>query len=122
MSKNLVIVESPAKAKTIEGYLGKDFKVASSMGHIRDLPKGGDAIDIENGFEPTYEVSPEKKDIIQKLKKLAEDAEMVYLASDEDREGEAISWDLQEVVDLADKKTRRMVFREITHNANLIAI
>jgi DNA topoisomerase I len=78
MSKNLVIVESPAKAKTIEGYLGKDFKVASSMGHIRDLPKGGDAIDIENDFEPTYEVSPEKRDIISKLRKLADDATTVY--------------------------------------------
>jgi DNA topoisomerase I len=117
MSKNLVIVESPAKAKTIEGYLGKDFKVASSMGHIRDLPKGGDAIDIENGFEPTYEVSPEKKDVISKLRKLADDAEMVYLASDEDREGEAISWHLKEVLDLTDKKTRRIVFTEITKKA-----
>jgi DNA topoisomerase-1 len=122
MSKNLVIVESPAKAKTIEGYLGKDFKVASSMGHIRDLPKGGDAIDIENGFEPTYEVSPEKKDIILKLKKLAEEAEMVYLASDEDREGEAISWHLKEVLDLTESKTRRIVFTEITKNAILNAI
>lgn len=122
MSKNLVIVESPAKAKTIEGYLGKDYKVASSMGHIRDLPKGGDAIDIENGFEPTYEVSPEKKDIIQKLKKLAQEAEMVYLASDEDREGEAISWHLKEVLDLTDKKTRRIVFTEITKKAILNAI
>jgi DNA topoisomerase I len=122
MSKNLVIVESPAKAKTIEGYLGKDFKVASSMGHIRDLPKGGDAIDIENNFEPTYEISPDKKDVIQKLKKLAEDAEMVYLASDEDREGEAISWHLKEVLDLTDKKTRRIVFTEITKKAILNAI
>jgi DNA topoisomerase-1 len=122
MSKNLVIVESPAKAKTIEGYLGKDFKVASSMGHIRDLPKGGDAIDVENGFEPTYEVSPEKRDVIQKLKKLAEDAEMVYLASDEDREGEAISWHLKEVLDLTDAKTRRIVFTEITKNAILNAL
>jgi DNA topoisomerase-1 len=122
MSKNLVIVESPAKAKTIEGYLGKDFKVASSMGHIRDLPKGGDAIDVENGFEPTYEVSPDKKDVIQKLKKLAEDAEMVYLASDEDREGEAISWHLKEVLDLNDKKTRRIVFTEITKNAIINAL
>ena len=122
MSKNLVIVESPAKAKTIEGYLGKDFKVASSMGHIRDLPKGGDAIDIENGFEPTYEVSPDKKDVIQKLKKLAGDAEMVYLASDEDREGEAISWHLKEVLDLKDAKTRRIVFTEITKKAILNAI
>jgi DNA topoisomerase I len=122
MSKNLVIVESPAKAKTIEGYLGKDFKVASSMGHIRDLPKGGGAIDIENNFEPTYEVSPDKKDVIQKLRKLADDAEMVYLASDEDREGEAISWHLKEVLDLNDKKTRRIVFTEITKKAILNAI
>jgi DNA topoisomerase-1 len=122
MSKNLVIVESPAKAKTIEGYLGKDFKVASSMGHVRDLPKGSGAIDIENGYEPTYEVSEEKKEIIQKLKKLAADAEMVYLASDEDREGEAISWHLKEVLDLTDKKTRRIVFTEITKNAILNAL
>src|SRR6478752_2436392 len=122
MSKNLVIVESPAKAKTIEGYLGKDFTVTSSMGHIRDLPKGSGAIDIENDFEPTYEISPDKKEIISKLKKLSEDAEMVYLASDEDREGEAISWHLKEVLDLSDKKTRRIVFTEITKNAILNAI
>jgi len=122
MSKNLVIVESPAKAKTIEGYLGKDYKVASSMGHIRDLPKGGGAIDIENGYEPTYEISPDKKDIIYKLKKLSDDAEMVYLASDEDREGEAISWHLKEALDLNDKKIRRIVFTEITKKAILNAI
>lgn len=122
MAKNLVIVESPAKAKTIEGYLGKDFKVASSMGHIRDLPKGGDAIDIENGFEPTYEVSEGKKDVIDKLRKLADEAEMVYLASDEDREGEAISWHLKEVLDLTDAKTRRIVFTEITKKAILNAL
>lgn len=122
MSKNLVIVESPAKAKTIEGYLGKDYTVTSSMGHIRDLAKGNGAIDIENNFEPTYEVSPDKKEIIKKLKKLSEDAEMVYLASDEDREGEAISWHLKEVLDLTDKKTRRIVFTEITKNAILNAI
>ncbi|TXH30633.1 MAG: type I DNA topoisomerase, partial [Cyclobacteriaceae bacterium] len=122
MSKNLVIVESPAKAKTIEGYLGKDYKVASSMGHIRDLAKGNGAIDIENDFEPTYQVSPEKKDVIKKLKELASAAEMVYLASDEDREGEAISWHLKEVLNLNDKKTRRIVFTEITKNAILNAI
>lgn len=122
MSKNLVIVESPAKAKTIEGYLGKDYKVASSMGHVRDLAKGNGAIDVENNFEPTYEVSPDKKDVIKNLKALAKDAEMVYLASDEDREGEAISWHLKEVLDLKDKKTRRIVFTEITKNAILSAI
>ena len=119
MSKNLVIVESPAKAKTIEGYLGKDFKVASSMGHIRDLPKGSGAIDIENDFEPTYEISPDKKEVISKLKKLSDEAEMVYLASDEDREGEAISWHLKEALDLNDKKIRRIVFTEITKKAIL---
>lgn len=122
MSKNLVIVESPAKAKTIEGYLGKEFKVSSSMGHVRDLPKGNGAIDIENNFEPTYEVSPEKKEVISKLKKMADEAEMVYLASDEDREGEAISWHLKEVLDLNDAKTRRIVFTEITKKAILNAI
>src|SRR3954463_6314259 len=122
MAKNLVIVESPAKAKTIEGYLGKDYKVASSMGHIRDLRKGNGAIDIENDFEPTYEVSVEKKDVISNLKKLSLDAEMVYLASDEDREGEAISWHLKEVLDLNDAKTRRVVFTEITKKAILNAI
>jgi len=122
MGKNLVIVESPAKAKTIEGYLGKDFKVASSMGHVRDLPKGNGAIDVENKFLPTYEVSPDKKDIIQKLKKLADDSEMVYLASDEDREGEAIAWHLKEALDLTDDKIRRIVFTEITKKAILNAI
>ncbi len=122
MAKNLVIVESPAKAKTIEGYLGKDYKVSSSMGHIRDLRKGNGAIDVENNFEPTYEVSIEKKDVIANLKKLSAEAEMVYLASDEDREGEAISWHLKEVLDLADSKTRRIVFTEITKNAILNAI
>lgn len=122
MAKNLVIVESPAKAKTIEGYLGKDYKVSSSMGHIRDLAKGNGAIDIENNFEPTYEVSPDKKDVIKNLKQLAKEAEMVYLASDEDREGEAISWHLKEVLDLNDKNTRRIVFTEITKSAILNAI
>src|SRR5688500_9436629 len=119
MSKNLVIVESPAKAKTIEGYLGKDYKVASSMGHIRDLPKGSGAIDIENDFEPTYEISPDKKEVIAKLKKLSEDAERVYLASYEDREGRAISWHLKEALNLNDRKTRRIVFTEITKKAIL---
>ncbi|MBL7872396.1 MAG: type I DNA topoisomerase [Cyclobacteriaceae bacterium] len=122
MARNLVIVESPAKAKTIEGYLGKDYKVSSSMGHIRDLAKGNGAIDIENNFEPTYEVSPDKKDVIKNLKQLAKEADMVYLASDEDREGEAISWHLKEVLDLNDKNTRRIVFTEITKSAILNAI
>src|SRR5690554_4921922 len=117
MSKNLVIVESPAKAKTIEGYLGKDFKVVSSYGHVRDLPKGDKAIDIENNFKPTYEVTADKKDVIKQLKALVKDADMIYLASDDDREGEAISWHLKEVLKLNDENTRRIVFREITKNA-----
>jgi len=122
MVKNLVIVESPAKAKTIEGYLGKDFIVKSSFGHVRDLPKDNNAIDIKNGFKPTYVVSPDKKEVIAQLKKLAKEAEMVWLASDDDREGEAISWHLSEALNLTDAKTRRIVFREITKNAILNAI
>ena len=117
MSKNLVIVESPAKAKTIEGYLGKDYKVVSSYGHVRDLPKGDKAIDIANGFKPTYEVTADKKEVIKNLKKLAKDAEMIYLASDDDREGEAISWHLKEALKLKDELTKRIVFREITKSA-----
>ena len=117
MAKNLVIVESPAKAKTIEGYLGKDFKVTSSMGHVRDLTKGNKAIDIDNGYLPTYEVSADKKEVIKTLKKLSQEAEMIYLASDDDREGEAISWHLKEVLDLNDANTRRIVFTEITKSA-----
>jgi DNA topoisomerase I len=122
MSKNLVIVESPAKAKTIEGYLGKDFKVASSYGHVRDLPKGDNAIDIKNRFKPTYEVTPDKREVIKQLKSLVKESEMVYLASDDDREGEAISWHLKEVLNLKDDRTKRIVFREITKNAILKAI
>ncbi|WP_017729828.1 type I DNA topoisomerase [Nafulsella turpanensis] len=122
MSKNLVIVESPAKAKTIEGYLGKDFKVTSSYGHVRDLPKGNNAIDIEHGFQPTYVVSNDKKEVIKELKKLAKEAEMIYLASDDDREGEAISWHLKETLNLKENNTKRIVFREITKNAILNAI
>ena len=122
MVKNLVIVESPAKAKTIEGYLGKDFIVKSSYGHVRDLPKDNNAIDIKNGFKPTYIVSSDKKDVVSELKKLAKEAEVVWLASDDDREGEAISWHLSEALNLNDQKTRRIVFREITKNAILNAI
>ena len=122
MSKNLVIVESPAKARTIEGYLGKDFKVASSYGHVRDLPKGDKAIDIKNKFKPTYEVTPDKKEVIKQLKALVKNADTIYLASDDDREGEAISWHLKEVLKLNDNKTKRIVFREITKNAIVKAI
>lgn len=117
MSKNLVIVESPAKAKTIEGYLGKDFKVVSSYGHVRDLPKGDKAIDIENSFKPTYEVTADKKEVIKQLKKLSKAAETIYLASDDDREGEAISWHLKEALKLDPAYTKRIVFREITKSA-----
>ena len=122
MSKNLVIVESPAKAKTIEKFLGKDFTVKSCFGHIRDLSKGDEAIDIANNFKPHYEVSEDKKGIVAELKKLSKAAELVWLASDEDREGEAISWHLSEVLNLDDKKTRRIVFHEITKPAILKAI
>ncbi len=122
MVKNLVIVESPAKAKTIEGYLGQDFVVRSSYGHVRDLPKDNNAIDIANGFKPTYVVSADKKELISQLKKLAKEAETVWLASDDDREGEAISWHLAETLNLPRAKTRRIVFREITKNAILGAI
>ncbi|MFT6866351.1 MAG: DNA topoisomerase-1 [Cyclobacteriaceae bacterium] len=117
MAKNLVIVESPAKAKTIEGYLGKDYTVKSSYGHVRDLPKGDKAIDIANNFQPTYEVSADKKEVIRELKKLAKEADIIYLASDDDREGEAISWHLKEALNLNDTNTRRIVFREITKSA-----
>jgi len=102
MSKNLVIVESPAKAKTIEGYLGKDFTVKSSFGHVRDLPKDGLAVDVTNGFLPSYEVSPDKKKLVSELKSLAKSAEEVWLATDDDREGEAISWHLKEALGLRD--------------------
>ncbi len=117
MSQNLVIVESPAKAKTIEGYLGKGYKVMSSYGHVRDLPKGNNAIDIENGFIPTYEVTKDKKDVIRDLKKMVKTSDMVYLASDDDREGEAIAWHLKEALKLKDENTKRIVFHEITKNA-----
>jgi len=117
MEKNLVIVESPAKAKTIEKFLGKDFIVKSSFGHIRDLPKSKISIDIENNFTPNYEVPKEKSKIVAELKKLTKEAEMVWLASDEDREGEAISWHLAEVLNLNKEKTKRIVFHEITKEA-----
>lgn len=122
MAKNLVIVESPAKAKTIEGYLGKDFVVKSSFGHVRDLPQGGLNIDVEDGFRPTYEITKDKTDVVKQLRKLAKSAEMVWLATDDDREGEAISWHLNEALDLNESNTRRIVFREITKNAILNAI
>jgi DNA topoisomerase-1 len=122
MAKNLLIVESPAKAKTIEGYLGKDFLVKSSYGHIRDLIKGDMGINISDNFSQTYEVPSDKKQLVAELKKLAKGAEMVWLASDEDREGEAISWHLYETLGLSESKTKRIVFHEITKPAILKAI
>ncbi|MDP9081592.1 MAG: type I DNA topoisomerase [Bacteroidota bacterium] len=122
MAKNLLIVESPAKAKTIEGYLGKDFTVKSSYGHIRDLVKSDDAIDVANNFKQNYEVPADKKQVVSELKKLAKEADMVWLASDEDREGEAISWHLFETLGLKDATTKRIVFHEITKPAILKAI
>ena len=122
MSKNLVIVESPAKAKTIEGYLGKDFTVKSSFGHVRDLSTKELGIEVNNHFNPVYEVMPDKKKVIAELKKLVDSAETVWLATDEDREGEAISWHLAEVLKLDIQKTNRIVFHEITKNAITEAI
>ena len=121
MSKNLVIVESPAKAKTIQKYLGKDFEVKSSFGHIRDLPKKGMGIDLKT-FTPDYEVSADKKKLVTELKAAVKKAEMVWLASDEDREGEAIAWHLADELKLKDDNTKRIVFHEITKNAILKAI
>jgi DNA topoisomerase-1 len=117
MAKNLVIVESPAKAKTIEGYLGKDFVVKSSYGHVRDLASKGLAIDIENNFKPEYTVSADKKNIISELKQLVKKVDTVWLATDEDREGEAISWHLYETLNLEKKDTKRITFNEITKPA-----
>ncbi|MBI1191718.1 MAG: type I DNA topoisomerase [Bacteroidetes bacterium] len=122
MTKNLLIVESPAKAKTIEKYLGKDFKVMSSFGHVRDLAKKNDAIDIEDGYKPNYIIPEEKKKVVAELKKIAKDAETVWLATDEDREGEAISWHLCEVLNLDPLETKRIVFHEITKEAILKAV
>lgn len=122
MAKNLVIVESPAKAKTIENYLGKDFVVKSSFGHVRDLAKKGVSVDVENDFTPKYEVSQDKKQVVSELKKLAKAAEVIWLATDEDREGEAISWHLYETLNLTKKDTRRITFNEITKSAILKAI
>lgn len=122
MQKNLVIVESPAKAKTIEKFLGKDFKVLSSYGHIRDLKKKDFSIDVNNDFEPSYEIPADKKALVSTLKTEAKEAETVWLASDEDREGEAIAWHLYEVLKLKPENTKRIVFHEITKGAILKAI
>ena len=122
MQKNLVIVESPAKAKTIEKFLGKDFKVLSSYGHIRDLKKKEFSIDVDKNFKPAYEIPADKKALVNTLKAEAKEAETVWLASDEDREGEAIAWHLYEVLKLKPENTKRIVFHEITKSAILKAI
>lgn len=121
-TKNLVIVESPAKAKTIEGYLGEGFTVKSSMGHVRDLIKGDKAIDVENGFLPQYEISEGKQQLIKELTELSKKSDVVWLATDDDREGESISWHLKEALDIDDSKIKRIVFREITKKAILNAV
>lgn len=120
--KNLVIVESPAKAKTIKKYLGPDYEVTSSFGHIRDLPSKGMSIDVEKNFEPQYEVTPDKTKVVAALRKSAKTAETIWLASDEDREGEAIAWHLTQALKLDPKKTKRIVFHEITKPAILASI
>ncbi|MCB9805126.1 hypothetical protein H6769_05975 [Candidatus Peribacteria bacterium] len=120
--KNLVIVESPAKGKTIEKYLGKDFTVKASVGHIRDLPAKGFGVDLENNFEPTYEITDGKKKIVSDLKKLVKQAEKVWIATDEDREGEAIGWHLCQALDLDLETTARITFHEITKSAITHAI
>ena len=122
MYENLVIVESPAKAKTIEKFLGKDFFVTSSMGHIRDLEKKDFGIDIQNNFTPKYEITSDKKKLVTELKKLVKESKIIWLASDEDREGEAISWHLMETLGLDPEKTKRIVFHEITKEAILNAV
>ena len=122
MQENLVIVESPAKAKTIEKFLGKDYVVKSSFGHIRDLSKKGLGVKISESFSPDYEILPDKRKVVDDLTKLSQQAKTVWLASDEDREGEAIAWHLAEVLDLPENKTKRIVFHEITKNAILHAI
>ncbi|MED9962339.1 MAG: type I DNA topoisomerase [Bacteroidales bacterium] len=122
MARNLVIVESPAKAKTIEKFLGKDFVVMSSFGHIRDLPSKDMSIDLENNFEPNYIITEDKVKVVKELKAAVEKAEFVWLASDEDREGEAIAWHLKEALNLDESKTKRIVFNEITKNAILKAV
>ena len=122
MAKNLVIVESPAKAKTIEKFLGKSFKVASSFGHIADLPSNELGVDVDGDFKPKYIIPSDKKKLVRELKALAKNADMVWLASDEDREGEAIAWHLSEALDLKEAQTKRIVFHEITKTAILKAI
>ena len=125
MAKNLVIVESPSKSRTIEKYLGKDFKVVASIGHIRDLATSGKfglGVDIENGFKPNYITIKGKSSVINSLKKDVKESDMVYLASDPDREGEAIAWHLKDVLGIKDNNYKRVLFNEITHDKVIEAI
>ena len=117
MSKNLIIVESPAKAKTIQKFIGKDYTVISSKGHVRDLPQKDLGIDISKHFSPQYEILSEKKKLITDIKKMVNEADTVWLATDDDREGEAISWHLMEAAGIPAEKTKRIVFHEITKSA-----
>src|ERR1041385_3114260 len=121
-SRSLMIVESPAKAKTLEKFLEKNYLVKSSYGHIRDLPTGDFGVDVKKGYKPKYVISPDKEQVVKELKKLAKDAPEVWLATDEDREGEAISWHLCYALDLDPKETKRIVFHEITKPAILDAV
>jgi DNA topoisomerase I len=123
MAKALVVVESPAKAKTINKYLGKNYKVVASMGHVRDLPKSKLGVDIEDGFEPSYEVIASRKKVLKELKDGAKDAEEIFIATDPDREGEAIGWHLAEELGRSNKKKiRRLMFNEITKKGILAAL
>ena len=121
-TKNLVIVESPAKARTIERFLGNDFLVKSSFGHVMDLSENDIGVDIENGFIPQYKIAKDKKNVVADLKKIAKDAETIWLATDEDREGEAISWHLVNALELDEQAVKRIVFHEITKTAITEAI
>src|SRR5215204_4551458 len=123
MAKSLVVVESPAKAKTINKYLGKNYQVIASMGHVRDLPKSKLGVDIEDGFLPSYEVIASRKNVLKELKDAARDAETIYVATDPDREGEAIGWHLAEELGSGNqKKIRRLMFNEITKKGVLSAL
>ena len=122
MAKALVIVESPAKAKTINKYLGKDFKVVASMGHIRDLPKSKLGVDVEGGFTPEYDVIPARKKVIKTLKDAAKGVDHIYVATDPDREGEAIGWHLAKELGSKKRKVSRLMFNEITRSAVLAAL
>src|SRR4051812_8752135 len=120
--RNLVVVESAAKAKTIEKFLGREYKVIASYGHVRDLPKNKLGVDIEHDFEPTYVVSPDKKDVVKRIRDEAKGADAVYLATDPDREGEAIAWHVIEAAGLQGKAIHRIEFHEITKKAILDAV